>query len=103
MRHMEKLDGEASDVDRLFRDDRMELSFLNDAVLFQLVLHKSHCEFRPIHRHIQIGNDERKCADMVFVAVSEEDRFDFTLLFEQVGYFCNDKADTEKFLVWKHH
>src|SRR4030095_7297661 len=103
MCHLEKLDSETSDVDRLFRNDRMKLSFLDDAVLFQLVFDKSHSESRPIHRHIQIGKDERKSANVVFVAVREEDRFDFTLPFEQIGDIGNDDVDTEKLLVRKHH
>src|SRR5215831_6307308 len=103
MCHLEKLDSETSDVDGLFRNDRMKLSFLDDAVLLQFVFHESHRESRPIYRDIQIGKDERKSADVVFVAVREEDRFDFTLPLEQIGDIGNDDVDTEKFLVRKHH
>src|SRR5262249_509331 len=103
MCHLEKLDSETADVDRLFRNDGMKLSFLDDAVLFQLVFHKSHRESRPVHRHIQIGKDERKGADVVFVAVRQEDRLDFTLPFEEISDMGNDDVDPEKFLVRKHH
>ena len=71
-------------------------------MLRELVFHESHGESGAIHGNIQVGKDERQRADMVFVAVREDDGFDFAAVFEKVGDIRDDDVDTEEFLIWEH-
>ena len=72
-------------------------------MLLELVFHESHREAAAVNRNVQVGKDERKRANMVFVAVRQEDGFDFALVFEQVADVGDDDVDAEQFVVGEHH
>ena len=102
MRDVEELDLERAELDDVLRLDRVKLRLVEQPMLLELVLHQTHREAAAVHRNIQIGKDERQRADMVFVAVGEEDGFDFALVFEKVADVGNDDVDAEQFVVRKH-
>jgi hypothetical protein len=78
---VEEFDLEAADLDRFFWRDGVKLRFAQQPVLLQLVFHESDRERRPVYRNIQVRKDEWQRADMVFVAVRQEDALDFALVF----------------------
>ena len=99
---MEELHLERAELDDVLRLDRVELRLVEQAVLLQLVLHQAHREAAAVDRNVQVGKDERQRADVIFVAVREEDGFDFAFVFEQEADVGNDDIDAEQFVVRKH-
>src|SRR5690348_12249570 len=69
VRHVEKLDGETTDVNRLFRGDRVKLRFSDNPMLLEFASHQSHGESGPVNRYVQVRNDKRQRADMIFMAM----------------------------------
>ena len=70
--------------------------------MLEFVLHQTHREAGAVDRNIQIREDEGKRADVIFVAVRQEDGFDFALVLEQVSDVGDDDVDAKQFIVGKH-
>src|SRR5262249_39623154 len=102
-RDMKKLHTETTRDDPLFWRDNVELSFLNDPVLFELALHQSHRECRPIDQNIQIKKNEHQGTDMILMTMRKKYRSDFALVFEKIGNVRDDDVDAQKLFVEEHH
>ena len=102
VRDLEELNREASDGDLVLGLDRVEMRLLEHAVLLELALDQGHGEGRTVDRNVEVRKNEGKRADVVFVAVCEEDGFDFAFPLEKVTNVGNDDVDAQQFFVGKH-
>ena len=71
-------------------------------MLDEFVGQESECQARAEDRHIEVFQNIRQRADMVFVRVSEYDRFEFVSSLEQIAHIGNDQIDTQKIGARKH-
>ena len=111
-RQRERIDDRMGDVEELHLEtaelnfvlslDDVDRRVFEQTVLRQFVLHQAHREAAAVERNVQVGKHERQGADVVFVAVRQDDRFDFGAVFEQERDVGDDDIDAEQFLVGKH-
>src|SRR5262245_24072596 len=99
---VEELNLETAELKFVLRFDDVELRFFEKAVVLKFVLHQPHRECAAVKRNVQIGQDKRKRPDMVFVAVRENDGFDFAAVFEKVSDVGDDDVDAEQFFIGEH-
>jgi hypothetical protein len=89
VRHADELDLEGADVEDLFGLDVDEAGFLIEVVLFQAAFDQGQCEIGSVDRDSDIGKEIGDGADVVLMAVGEDEGADELLvLFEkaQVGH-----------------
>ncbi len=79
-----------------------EVGVVEEAVLVKLSLNQRQGEFRPVDGDIELGEDPGQAADVVFVTVREQDRFDLVAVFGEVGDVGDDDVDAEKLFFGKH-
>jgi hypothetical protein len=72
-----------------------------DAVFHELRLDERERERRAEHRSVDIREDERHAADVVFVAVRQHEGGDASLLLE-VRQVRDDQIDTQQFRIREH-
>jgi hypothetical protein len=72
VRDVDELDLERADLDDLLGLDRMKTGLLLELVLFQPPVHQRQREGGAIDRHVDIGQEIRDGADVVFMAVGED-------------------------------
>src|SRR5690242_6525086 len=100
---MNKLDMERSDLDFLGGLHNMKLYFAEHLVLFEPSFHQSKCKGSPVNRHVDLRQEKWNGANVIFVAVREDQRADvLAVLLEISEIRCND-VDAEEFRVGKHH
>ena len=72
VRHVDELDFEGADVEDLFGLDGDEAGLLLEVVLFQAALHQGQREIGAVDRDSDIGKEIRDGADVVLMAVGED-------------------------------
>ncbi len=71
-------------------------------MLGEFVGQESERQARAEDRHVEVFQNIRQRADMVFVRVSEYDRFEFVSSLEEIAYVGNDQIDAQKIGARKH-
>jgi hypothetical protein len=79
-----------------------QVGVVEQAVLVQLAFDISEGELSAVDGHVQLGEDPGQAADVVFVAVREDDRLDLRAILGEVGDVRYDDIDTEQFFFRKH-
>ena len=103
MRDVNELDLERPDVDGLLRLDLDQPRFLFEVVLFQAPLHQGQRERRAVDRHVDLGEEVGHGADVVLVAVRQNEGAHLRLVLLEVGEVGHDHIDAQQFGVGEHH
>ena len=101
---VERLDLERADLEHLTGAERDQLDVVQAAGLAQLGLDQAQRQRRGVDRCADVLDHVRQRADVVFVAVSDEDGTDFgeAILFHQVVVIGNDEIDAEHVIFGEH-
>ena len=102
VRHLDGMDGERPDLETLARADLAQIGIVEQSVLFQLVFDVGQRELRAPDRHVQFAQNPGQRADVVFVAVGQNDAAHPLAVFGQVGDIGDDDVDAQQFGFGKH-
>ena len=102
VRDADELDGERPDGDDVARLDRLQPIAGVDAVLLELRLDQRQRHGRAVHGPVERGQHVRHGADVILVAVGEDQRLDLVAPRLDVGEVRNDQIDAELVGVRKH-
>ena len=83
------------------RVDLMQSGGAEQPVLPELALNKPQGQPRRVDRQVQLLDDEGDAADVVLVAVGDDQRFDAVPILEQESDVGNDDVDAQKAFVGK--
>jgi hypothetical protein len=100
---VDEFDLKRSDIDDLLRLDLDEPGLLLQVVLLQPAVDQSERKGGAVDRNVDLGKEVRDGADVVFVAVREDDRPDVLLQFLEVRQVGHDQVDAEQLGVGEHH
>ena len=96
------LDGEGADGEFLFRRDLDERGFVEKLVLFELAFDVGQRELGGVDGHLEFAEYPGQSADVVFVAVGEDDGADVLPVLSEVGDVGHDDVDAEQFRFREH-
>ena len=85
-----------------FGVDLDQLGLVEQLVLFELALDVGQGELGGVDGDLELGEDPGQAADVVLVAVGEDDGADVCLVFNQVGDIGDDDIDAEQFRLREH-
>ena len=100
--YVQVLDLERPERRRIARRDLVQLGRIEQSVLLELLSYERKRELRPIHRHVEVAQDVRDRADMIFVPVRQDDRANHPLVLLQVGDVRDHDVHAEQLLLGKH-
>ena len=95
VRDVNKLDLERPDLQDLLRRNRMEVDLFRQIVFFQPPLHQGQREGGSVDRNIQVGEEERHRADVIFVPVRQQQRPDMCPVFTEIGQIGRYQVDAQ--------
>ena len=72
-------------------------------MLFQALVHQREREARAVDRHLQVAQDVGQRADVVFMAVGQQDGAQVLPVLLEVGDVGNDDVHAEQFGLGEHH
>ena len=75
---------------------------LEEAVFLQPVAHQGQGHRRPVHRHASVAQEIREGADVVLVAMREEDRAKVAALGQRVREVGDHVVDAGQLVIGKH-
>ena len=96
MRDADRLDGERPDGELLLRRDLDQLDLVEQLVLFELAFNVGQRELGGVHRDLELAQNPGQAADVVLVAVRQNDGADVLLVLNQVGDIGNDDIDAQQ-------
>ena len=100
--HVDRFDRERSHLPRLARPHHLELRRVEQVVLAQLLGQQARRHRRGVHRHRQVAQHVRQRADVIFVAVRDDEAEKAVAEPLQVGEIGNDQVDAEHVQLGKH-
>ena len=71
-------------------------------MLFEFALDVGEGEFGAIDRNVQLGKDRGQSANVIFVAMREDDGTNMITVLEQIGDVGNDDIDAQEFGFGEH-
>ena len=102
VRHLDGMDGERAQFDSLIRAQFVEVGVIQQSVLVEFVFHIGERELRSPDGDFEFGKHPGQGADMVLVAVREDDAANALAIFEQVRDVGHDDVDTQEFGFGEH-
>jgi hypothetical protein len=103
MRDGNKFDLEGVNLDEATGCDFAQRGGIEEACFFEALFDEREGEARAVDGHVEVAKNVRQGADVIFVAVGEDDRFDEMAILFQVGDVGNDEVDAEEFGFGEHH
>src|ERR1700687_675220 len=100
--HRHRLHPERPELHRIADPNLAQVGFAKEPMLFQLGLDETQRQPRPVDGNVDLLQRVRQTADMVLVAVREEDPKHFTVAAQQVGDVGQHKVDARHVLVREH-
>src|SRR5437899_2398153 len=86
----------------LVRANLAQVGVIEQAVLVEFVFDIGQREFGGIHRNVQLGKNPGESADVVFVAVGEDDSADTLPVLDEIGNVGYYDVNAEKFGLGEH-
>ena len=83
--------------------DLVQLGRIEHLVLFQAPLDQRQREGGAVHRNVDLRQQKRHAADVVFVAVGQDQAADVLAVLLQIGEIGRDDIDAQQFGVGEHH
>ena len=71
-------------------------------MLFQLAFDIRQRELGPVDRNVQLRQNPRQTADVVFMAMGQNDRANLLAVFSQIADIRNNDVHTQQLLFRKH-
>src|SRR5947209_13003413 len=102
MRDANRLDAKRSGIDDVARHEPAKLDVV-DAEFIELVADEAEGQRHSVDRKRHALEKKRQRADVIFVAMREEDRFEFRGVVEDVRHVGNNDVDAERGGVGEHH
>ncbi len=81
----------------------VKLGVLQQPVFFQAPFHQRQREGRAVHRHVDFAEQERNRADVIFVAMRQDQRAHLVAILFEIREVGRDDVDAQQFGVRKHH
>src|SRR5262249_2733896 len=94
---------EGADFEAVAGANFAQVGFLQQAVLVEFVFDIRQREFRAPDRHFQLGKHPGQGADVVLVAVRENNRAYPLTILDQIRNVRNDDVDAEQLGFGEHH
>ena len=88
--------------DRFSRFDLHQPRLVSRRGLQHLPLDHPQSKFGAVHGNVEFGQHERQRADMVLMAMGDQDAADFFSILFKIGDIGNDKVDAQHLLIGKH-
>jgi hypothetical protein len=79
-----------------------ELGVVEQAVLVELAFDVGEGELGAVDRDVELGEDPGQAADVVFVAVGEDDGADFLAVLSEIADVGDDDVDAEELFFGEH-
>jgi len=92
-----------AEFDATARNSLEKFSGIEEASFFETLFYESEGEAGSVYRDIEIAEDVGKRADVIFVAVGEDNAADMLAILFEIGHVGDDEVDAKKFGVGKHH
>ena len=105
MRNVDELDFQIAQPDAFACFDRMQIDFVVEPILAQLVFGKPQGQRRPVNRHfanaLELRHDVWQCANVIFMPMGNDDATKFADAVLDVADVGNDEVDTPLPLLGK--
>ena len=95
-------DAEDAEVEAAAGEDLDELGVVEEAMLFELAFDVGEGELGSVDGDVEVGEDPGEAADVVLVAVGEDDAADFAAVFDEVGDVRDDDVDAKELFFGEH-
>ena len=102
VRHADGHDREGSQREAIARNHLDQIGVVEQPMLFQLALDVGQGELSAVDGNVQLGEDPRQAADVVFMSVGQQDCADLAPVFSQVTDIGNNNVDTQQLFFRKH-
>ena len=96
------LDGEGAEGEFFLRRDLDERDFVEELVLFELAFDVGQRELGGVDGNLELAEDPGQSADVVFVAMGEDDGADVLPVLGEVGDVGHDDVDAEQLRFREH-
>ena len=95
-------DAERAGLDAVARADDAQIRRLGEAVLPEPLRHERQGQRRAVHGHGRLAQQIRERADVILVAVGQDDRAERVTPAEHIGEIGDDVVDTGELVVGEH-
>ena len=102
MRDADGHDREDAEVEAAAGEDFDELGVVEQAMLFELAFDVGEGELGAVDGDVELGEDPGQAADVVLVAVGEDDAADLGAVLDEVADVGDDDVDAEELFFGKH-
>ena len=102
VRDAEELDRQRPDIDGVADLDYLDGGLVEEPLLLQLDLHQPSSQSRAVHRDVQLTEEERQPADVVLVAVREEDGLQKARPLCEVGDLGDHDVHAQHLVLGEH-
>src|SRR5262245_23460124 len=103
VRNVDELDLERADLHDLLGLDRDEAGIFFELVFFEAAIDKSQREIGAIARDVDLGKKIRDGADVIFVAMGQNEGADLVAILLEERQIGHHQIDTEELGIGKHH
>ena len=100
--HLDELDAEGAERHLVPRADALQLSLVRQSVLPELASREAEREVGAVDRHAHLVVEIRQGADVVLVAVGQDDRPDLVLVLQEVTEIRDHDVDAVDLLLGEH-
>ena len=100
--HADRHDGEGSQRNAAAGNHLDQVGIIEQIVLFELALRQGQRELGSVDGNIQLGEDPRQAADVVFMPMGQKDRADLVAVFRQVTDVGNNNINAQQLFFRKH-
>ena len=102
VRHANGMNREHAGLEALAGAHLAQVGVFEQAVLVEFVFHIGQREFCAPHRHVEFGENPGQRADVVLVAVGEDDPANPLAILDEIGNIGNHDIDAEQFGFGEH-
>jgi hypothetical protein len=95
-------DGEDPEVEAATGEHLDEVGVVKEAVLIELTFDVSQGELGAVDGNVEFGEDPREAADVVLVAVREDDTANKRAVLDEIADVGDDDVDAEELLFREH-
>ena len=102
VRHADRLDRERADGELFLGRDFDQLDLVQQLVLFELAFNVGQRELGGVDGNLEFAQNPGQAADVVLVAVRQDDGAHMLLVLNQVGDIGNNDIDAQQLRLRKH-
>ncbi len=103
VRYSNELDFEGPELDAVAGLDDVELNVVEHLVLVEAAFYQCERKLGAVDGNIQRRKQKWHAADVIFVAVRQDEAANHLSVLFQVGEVGRDNVDAEQFGIWEHH